>query len=152
MVKPGINSSLCEPCNSPGDPDPTELLLIGLGKPSPLMRSKRRTVIIEQSWRSPRVTKDGVPVAKSIDLKDKYKHIGTYLVQDVANNTNEEVGGGTTAATVLAPSIAKEEFEKISKGANPGEIQRGVMLAGDAVIADRASTSSDSKLTAAFPG
>ncbi|CAO2616082.1 60 kDa heat shock protein, mitochondrial, partial [Lemmus lemmus] len=84
-----------------------------------------RTVIIEQSWGSPKVTKDGVTVAKSIDLKDKYKNIGAKLVQDVANNTNEEAGDGTTTATVLARSIAKEGFEKISKGANPVEIRRG---------------------------
>lgn len=84
-----------------------------------------RTVIIEQSWGSPKVTKDGVTVAKAIDLKDKYKNIGAKLVQDVANNTNEEAGDGTTTATVLARSIAKEGFEKISKGANPVEIRRG---------------------------
>ncbi|MBZ3887310.1 60 kDa heat shock protein, mitochondrial [Sciurus carolinensis] len=98
------------------------------------MGPKGRTVIIEQSWGSPKVTKDGVTVAKSIDLKDKYKNIGAKLVQDVANNTNEEAGDGTTTATVLARSIAKEGFEKISKGANPVEIRRGVMLAVDAVI------------------
>nr|XP_016804829.1 60 kDa heat shock protein, mitochondrial isoform X2 [Pan troglodytes] len=100
------------------------------------MGPKGRTVIIEQSWGSPKVTKDGVTVAKSIDLKDKYKNIGAKLVQDVANNTNEEAGDGTTTATVLARSIAKEGFEKISKGANPVEIRRGVMLAVDAVIAE----------------
>uniref|UniRef100_A0A8D2CY12 Heat shock protein 60 n=1 Tax=Sciurus vulgaris TaxID=55149 RepID=A0A8D2CY12_SCIVU len=82
------------------------------------MGPKGRTVIIEQTWGSLKVTKDGVIVAKSIDLKDKYKNIGAKLVQDVANNTNEEAGGGTTTATVLAHSIAKEGFEKISKGAN----------------------------------
>ena len=58
-------------------------------------------------------------------MKDKYKNIGAKLVQDVANNTNEEAGDGTTTATVLARSIAKEGFEKISKGANPVEIRRG---------------------------
>uniref|UniRef100_A0A2K5CBJ8 Heat shock protein 60 n=1 Tax=Aotus nancymaae TaxID=37293 RepID=A0A2K5CBJ8_AOTNA len=86
---------------------------------------KRRTVIIEQSWGSRKVTKDGVTVAKSIDLKDKYKTIGAKLVQDIANNTNEEAGDGTTTATVLAHCIAKEGFEKIRKGANPVEIRRG---------------------------
>lgn len=93
-----------------------------------------RTVIIEQSWGSPKVTKDGVTVAKSIDLKDKYKNIGAKLVQDVANNTNEEAGDGTTTATVLARAIAKEGFDNISKGANPVEIRRGVMLAVETVI------------------
>uniref|UniRef100_A0AAZ1XRM7 60 kDa heat shock protein, mitochondrial n=1 Tax=Oreochromis aureus TaxID=47969 RepID=A0AAZ1XRM7_OREAU len=93
-----------------------------------------RTVIIEQSWGSPKVTKDGVTVAKSIDLKDKYKNIGAKLVQDVANNTNEEAGDGTTTATVLARAIAKEGFDNISKGANPVEIRRGVMMAVETII------------------
>ncbi|EDW45788.1 GM11458 [Drosophila sechellia] len=93
------------------------------------MGPKGRNVIIEQSWGSPKITKDGVTVAKSIELKDKFQNIGAKLVQDVANNTNEEAGDGTTTATVLARAIAKEGFEKISKGANPVEIRRGVMLA-----------------------
>lgn len=88
---------------------------------------------MEQSWGSPKITKDGVTVAKGIELKCKFQNIGAKLVQDVANNTNEEAGDGTTTATVLARAIAKEGFEKISKGANPIEIRRGVMLAVDAV-------------------
>uniref|UniRef100_A0A2I2ZGH9 60 kDa heat shock protein, mitochondrial n=1 Tax=Gorilla gorilla gorilla TaxID=9595 RepID=A0A2I2ZGH9_GORGO len=88
------------------------------------------------SWGSPKVTKDSVTVAKSIDLKDKYKNTGAKLVQDVANNTNEEAVNGTTTVTALARSIAKEGFEKISKGANPVEIRRGVMLAVDAIITE----------------
>lgn len=75
-------------------------------------------------------------VAKGIELKDKFQNIGAKLVQDVANNTNESAGDGTTAATVLARSIAKEGFEKISKGANPVEIRRGVMVAVESVIAN----------------
>ncbi|KAH8255415.1 hypothetical protein KR038_002885 [Drosophila bunnanda] len=97
------------------------------------MGPKGRNVIIEQSWGSPKITKDGVTVAKSIALKDKFQNIGAKLVQDVANNTNEEAGDGTTTATVLARAIAKEGFEKISRGANPVEIRRGVMLAIDTV-------------------
>lgn len=73
-------------------------------------------------------------MAKSIDLKDRYKNIGAKLVQDVANNTNEEAGDGTTTATVLARAIAKEGFDNISKGANPVEIRRGVMMAVETVI------------------
>uniref|UniRef100_A0A8C5KXU3 60 kDa heat shock protein, mitochondrial n=1 Tax=Jaculus jaculus TaxID=51337 RepID=A0A8C5KXU3_JACJA len=83
------------------------------------MGPKGRTVIIEQSWGSSKVTKDCVTVAKAVDLKEKYKNIGAKLVQDVANNTDEEAGDGTTAATETPRSIAKEGFEKISKGANP---------------------------------
>uniref|UniRef100_A0A182SPW0 Heat shock protein 60 n=1 Tax=Anopheles maculatus TaxID=74869 RepID=A0A182SPW0_9DIPT len=97
------------------------------------MGPKGRNVILEQSWGSPKITKDGVTVAKGIELKCKFQNIGAKLVQDVANNTNEEAGDGTTTATVLARAIAKEGFEKISKGANPVEIRRGVMLAVDTV-------------------
>lgn len=89
------------------------------------MGPKGRNVILEQSWGSPKITKDGVTVAKGIELKDKFQNIGAKLVQDVANNTNEEAGDGTTTATILARAIAKEGFEKISKGANPIEIRRG---------------------------
>ena len=64
-------------------------------------------------------------MAKGVELKDKFQNIGAKLVQDVANNTNEEAGDGTTTATVLARSIAKEGFERISRGANPVEIRRG---------------------------
>lgn len=98
------------------------------------MGPKGRNVILEQSWGSPKITKDGVTVAKAIELKDKFQNIGAKLVQDVANNTNEEAGDGTTTATVLARAIAKEGFDKISKGANPIEIRRGVMIAVEAVI------------------
>uniref|UniRef100_A0A1B0D6N3 Heat shock protein 60 n=1 Tax=Phlebotomus papatasi TaxID=29031 RepID=A0A1B0D6N3_PHLPP len=99
------------------------------------MGPKGRNVILEQSYGSPKITKDGVTVAKGIELKDKFQNIGARLVQDVANNTNEEAGDGTTTATVLARAIAKEGFEKCSKGANPVEIRRGVMLAVDSVKA-----------------
>lgn len=98
------------------------------------MGPKGRNVIIEQSWGAPKITKDGVTVAKSIELKDKFQNIGAKLVQDVANNTNEEAGDGTTTATVLARAIAKEGFEKISKGANPTEIRKGIMLSVEKVI------------------
>lgn len=86
-------------------------------------------MIIEQSWGSPKITKDGVTVAKGVELKDKFQNIGAKLVQDVANNTNEEAGDGTTTATVLARAIAKEGFENLGKGANPVEIRKGIMLA-----------------------
>ncbi|XP_055329110.1 60 kDa heat shock protein, mitochondrial-like [Paramacrobiotus metropolitanus] len=100
------------------------------------MGPKGRNVIIEQSWGSPKITKDGVTVAKAVELKDKYENIGAKLVQDVANNTNDEAGDGTTAATILARSIAKEGFDKIVKGANPIEIRRGVLMAVESVVAE----------------
>ena len=85
-------------------------------------------MIIEQAFGGPKITKDGVTVAKAIELKDKYQNIGARLVQDVANNTNEEAGDGTTTATVLARSIAKDGFERVTKGANPQGIRRGECL------------------------
>uniref|UniRef100_A0A915PZB8 Heat shock protein 60 n=1 Tax=Setaria digitata TaxID=48799 RepID=A0A915PZB8_9BILA len=100
------------------------------------MGPKGRNVVIEQSWGSPKITKDGVTVAKAIDFKDKYKNLGAKLVQDVANKTNEEAGDGTTCATVLARAIAKEGFENISKGANPVEVRRGVMNAVELLVAE----------------
>uniref|UniRef100_A0AC34EZQ4 Heat shock protein 60 n=1 Tax=Panagrolaimus sp. ES5 TaxID=591445 RepID=A0AC34EZQ4_9BILA len=100
------------------------------------MGPKGRNVIIEQSWGSPKITKDGVTVAKAVDLKDKYENLGAKLVQDVANKTNEEAGDGTTCATVLARAIAKEGFENISKGANPVEVRKGVMKAVDILVSE----------------
>ncbi|RWS23968.1 chaperonin subunit-like protein, partial [Leptotrombidium deliense] len=98
------------------------------------MGPKGRNVILEQSWGAPKITKDGVTVAKAIELKDKFQNIGARLVQDVANNTNEAAGDGTTTATVLARAIAREGFEKISKGANPIEIRKGVMMSVEKVV------------------
>jgi len=97
------------------------------------MGPKGRNVIIEQSWGSPKITKDGVTVAKAIELKDKFQNIGAKLVQDVASSTNEKAGDGTTTATVLARAIAKAGFDRITHGANPVEIRRGLMLAIEAV-------------------
>ncbi|XP_022913548.1 heat shock protein 60A [Onthophagus taurus] len=105
------------------------------------MGPKGRNVIIEQSWGSPKITKDGVTVAKGVELKDKFQNIGARLVQDVANNTNEEAGDGTTTATVLARSIAKEGFDNLGKGANPVEIRKGIMLAVEKITATLKSLS-----------
>ncbi|KAF5286669.1 hypothetical protein FQR65_LT12473, partial [Abscondita terminalis] len=92
------------------------------------MGPKGRNVIIEQSWGSRKITKDGVTVAKGVELKDKFQNIGARLVQDVANNTNEEAGDGTTTATVS--SIYRERrFRESWKSANPVEIRKGIMLA-----------------------
>ena len=100
------------------------------------MGPKGRNIIIEQSWGGPKITKDGVTVAKSIELKEKFQNIGAKLVQDVANNTNEKAGDGTTTATVLARSIAAGGFEHLNKKTcNPVEVRRGVMQAVDAVVA-----------------
>lgn len=99
------------------------------------MGPKGRNVILEQVFGPPKITKDGVTVAKGIELKDRFQNIGAKLVQNVANKTNEEAGDGTTTATILARAIAREGFQSISKGANPIEIRKGVMLAVDTVTA-----------------
>lgn len=101
------------------------------------MGPKGRNIIIEQSWGGPKITKDGVTVAKSIELEDKFQNVGAKLVQDVANNTNEKAGDGTTTATVLARSIAARGFKHLDTDTlerNPVEVRRGVMLAVDAVV------------------
>ncbi|CAH2230619.1 63 kDa chaperonin, mitochondrial-like [Pararge aegeria] len=98
------------------------------------MGPKGRNVILEQTIGPPKITKDGVTVAKGIELKDKFQNIGAKLVQNVANKTNEVAGDGTTTATILARAIAREGFESISKGANPIEIRKGIMLAVATVI------------------
>jgi chaperonin GroEL len=100
------------------------------------MGPKGRNVMIEKSWGSPKITKDGVTVAKAVELEDKNHNIGARLVQDVASNTNEQAGDGTTAATVLARTIAREGFEAVSKGANPHEVRRGVMAAVEVVVGE----------------
>jgi len=97
------------------------------------MGPKGRNVILQQNFGKPKITKDGVTVAKGIELQDTFQDIGAKLVQDVANNTNEQAGDGTTTATVLARSIAKEGFGRITSGANPIEIRKGVILAVEEV-------------------
>jgi len=100
------------------------------------MGPKGNTVIIEQSWGGPKITKDGVSVAKAIDLEDKTQNIGVKLVQDVANNTNENAGDGTTSATVLARAILTEGLKKIENGANGTDVRRGVQKAIKVVLGE----------------
>ena len=97
------------------------------------MGPKGRNVVIESSWGGPKITKDGVTVAKAVELQDKFQNIGAKLVQDVANKTNEEAGDGTTTATVLARAIAQRGMDNVTHGANPVEIRRGLLKAIDAV-------------------
>ena len=95
---------------------------------------KGRNVIIEQPFGGPKITKDGVTVAKSITLKDKFENLGARLVQDVANKTNEVAGDGTTTATVLARAIYAEGVKNVAAGCNPMDLRRGVQAGVDAVI------------------
>ncbi|KAI8137193.1 hsp60-like protein [Fennellomyces sp. T-0311] len=95
---------------------------------------KGRNVLIEQPYGSPKITKDGVTVAKSITLEDKFENLGARLVQDVASKTNEVAGDGTTTATVLARAIFTEGVKNVAAGCNPMDLRRGAQAAVDAVV------------------
>ncbi|OIW07681.1 hypothetical protein TanjilG_07723 [Lupinus angustifolius] len=98
------------------------------------MGPKGRNVVIEQSWGAPKVTKDGVTVAKSIEFNDKIKNIGASLVKQVANATNDVAGDGTTCATVLTQAIFTEGCKSVAAGMNAMDLRRGITLAVDAVV------------------
>jgi len=95
---------------------------------------KGRNVLIEQPYGSPKITKDGVTVAKSISLKDKFENLGARLVQDVANKTNELAGDGTTTATILTQAIFVEGVKNVAAGCNPMDLRRGVQMAVDSIV------------------
>ena len=97
---------------------------------------KGRNVVIEKSYGAPRITKDGVTVAKEIELADKFENLGAQLVREVASKTNDQAGDGTTTATVLAAAIIKEGTKAVAAGLNPMDLKRGVDLAVNAVVAD----------------
>ena len=93
-----------------------------------------RNVIIEKSWGSPTVTKDGVTVAKEIELEDKFENMGAQMVKEVASKTSDTAGDGTTTATVLAESIYKEGLKVVAAGANPMDVKRGIDRAVEVVV------------------
>jgi chaperonin GroEL len=95
---------------------------------------KGRNVVLDKSFGSPRITKDGVSVAKEIELEDKFENMGAQMVKEVANRTNDEAGDGTTTATVLAQSIAKEGMKSVAAGMNPMDLKRGIDLATTKVV------------------
>ena len=95
---------------------------------------KGRNVLIEKSYGSPKITKDGVSVAKEIDFADRHMNVGARLVKEVANKTNDVAGDGTTTATILARSIIREGCKAVDAGLNPMDLRRGVNLAVDAVL------------------
>ncbi len=95
---------------------------------------KGRNVVMDKSFGAPRITKDGVSVAKEIELKDKFENMGAQMVRDVASKTNDIAGDGTTTATVLTQAIATEGMKAVAAGMNPMDLKRGVDLAVDAVV------------------
>jgi chaperonin GroEL len=97
---------------------------------------KGRNVVMEKSFGAPRITKDGVTVAKEIELADKFENMGAQMVREVASKQSDAAGDGTTTATVLAHAIVKEGAKSVAAGANPMDVKRGVDLAVEAIVAD----------------
>jgi chaperonin GroEL len=97
---------------------------------------KGRNVVIDKSFGAPRITKDGVTVAKEIELKDKFENMGAQMIREVASKANDAAGDGTTTATVLAQAIVREGMTSVAAGMNPMDLKRGIDLAVTAVVAD----------------
>src|ERR1041385_1775270 len=97
---------------------------------------KGRNVVLEKSFGAPRVTKDGVTVAKEIELEDKFENMGAQMLKEVASKTSDIAGDGTTTATVLAQAIIKEGAKSIAAGSNPMDVKRGIDLAVGEVVKD----------------
>ena len=126
------------------DTDARQRMLAGVDKLTNAVKvtlgPKGRNVILEKSFGAPRITKDGVTVAKEIELEDKFENMGAQMVREVASKTNDEAGDGTTTATVLAQAIAKQGAKAVTAGMNPMDLKRGVDLAVGIVIADLGKT------------
>lgn len=95
---------------------------------------KGRNVVIDKSFGAPRITKDGVSVAKEIELSDKFENMGAQMVREVASRTNDEAGDGTTTATVLAQAIVREGLKAVAAGMNPMDLKRGIDVATAKVV------------------
>src|ERR1019366_5505694 len=95
---------------------------------------KGRNVVLDKSFGAPRITKDGVTVAKEIELEDKFENMGAQMVREVASRTSDQAGDGTTAATVLAAGIVREGCKAVAAGMNPMDLKRGVDLAVEAIV------------------
>src|SRR5205807_6905510 len=97
---------------------------------------KGRNVVLDKSFGAPRITKDGVTVAKEIELECKFENMGAQMVREVAQKTNDQAGDGTTTATVLAHAIVREGAKAVAAGMNPMDIKRGIDIAVGAVVRD----------------
>jgi chaperonin GroEL len=101
-----------------------------------ILGAKGRNVVLEKSFGAPRVTKDGVTVAKEIELEDKFENMGAQMLREVASKTSDVAGDGTTTATVLAHAVVKEGAKAVAAGANPMDVKRGIDLAVNAVVVE----------------
>jgi chaperonin GroEL len=106
---------------------------------------KGRNVILEKSFGSPTVTKDGVTVAKEVELEDKFENVGAQMVKEVASKTSDTAGDGTTTATVLAQALYREGYKVVAAGANPMDVKRGIDLAVEEVIKELKKLSKPTK-------
>src|SRR5881296_836492 len=97
---------------------------------------KGRNVVLDKSFGAPRITKDGVTVAKEIELEDKFENMGAQMVREVAQKTNDTAGDGTTTATVLAHAIVREGAKSVAAGMNPMDLKRGIDIAVAAIVED----------------
>src|SRR5687767_5140989 len=127
------------------DQDARSKLLAGVNRLADAVRvtlgPKGRNVVIEKSFGSPTVTKDGVTVAKEIELEDKFENMGAQMVKEVASKTSDVAGDGTTTATVLAQSIFREGSKLVVAGMNPMELKRGIDLAVAKIVEELSSQS-----------
>src|SRR3984885_4644166 len=97
---------------------------------------KGRNVVLDKSFGAPRITKDGVTVAKEIELADKFENMGAQMIREVASKTNDLAGDGTTTATILAHAIVREGVKAVAAGLNPMDLKRGIDMAVEAVVED----------------
>src|ERR1700704_131387 len=106
---------------------------------------KGRNVVIDKKFGSPTITKDGVTVAKEVELKDHYENMGAQMLKEVASKTSDIAGDGTTTATVLAQAMFREGMRNVTAGANPMGLKRGIDLAVDAVVDELKKMSKSTK-------
>src|ERR1700719_2369360 len=120
--------------------DARDKMLRGVAILSPAVRVRRGpkglNVVLDKSFGAPRITKDGVTVAKEIELDDKFENMGAQMVREVASKTSDTAGDGTTTATILAHAIVREGSKAVAAGMNPMDLKRGIDLAVDAVVED----------------
>ncbi|MGM0462861.1 MAG: TCP-1/cpn60 chaperonin family protein, partial [Fibrobacterota bacterium] len=120
------------------DIEARDKLIAGIDKLANAVRvtlgPKGRNVVIDKGFGAPTVTKDGVSVAKEIELEDKYENMGAELIKEVASNTGDGVGDGTTTATVLTQAIAHHGLKYVTAGANPMDLKRGIDKARAAIV------------------
>ena len=125
------------------DAEARQLVLKGIEKLSKAVKStlgpRGRTVVLEKKFGSPTITKDGVAVAKEIELENPFENMGAQMVREVASKTSDIAGDGTTTATVLVEAIYREGLKNVTAGANPVALRQGIDQATDAVVARCAS-------------